>query len=299
MNFLRKLLGKSNPQPPPLPKQPEPKASPPSVRPLRLTVGPSPWAWRDRSHIMGGCRYRFRDLGEEGNLSGVTTVLNERDETILLLDFQIYARFLDDGRVLLWWEEGEKDFKEIAFSSFTFDSLRAIENPVEAAKQMRETKAKTVGLDGITTVRFQCFLEAGRHVIATPEDWKDFEETLVLADHATGSNGYDVMHRALFVFDWIHHQVDVIPQDWFNHGKYDFGYQWVARIARTESGVLIGEGIRLGTFELDESGREVKRWLSQDPFHTILCGLLGQNRRTLEAVITEKIKRRAAITKVK
>lgn len=31
----------------------------------------------------------------------------------------------------------------------------------------------------------------------------------------------------------------------------------------------IGEGIRLGTFELDDSGRQVKRWLNENPFHMI------------------------------
>ena len=265
MSLIRKLFGKSPSEPPPLPVQ---TAGNPS-RPVRLAVGPSPWAWRDRSHIMGGSRYRFRDLGEEDNLSGVTTVINERDQVILLLDFQIYARFLDDGRVLLWWEDGDKDHKEIAFASFAFSDLKPIEDPIVSAKIMREKKQKNSGLDGISIHRFVCFLDAGPHPIEAPPEWKDFEETLVLADHVSGSNGYDVMHRALFVFNWIDSNVTVIPQDWFNNGKYDFGYQWVARMARTESGTLIGEGIRLGTFELDASGREVKQWLSQNPFHMI------------------------------
>lgn len=121
----------------------------------------------------------------------------------------------------------------------------------------------------ISIHRFVCILDPGTHPIDAPPEWKDFEETLVLADHASGSNGYDVMHRALFIFSWIDSNVTVIPQDWFNNGKYDFGNHWVARIARTESGPLIGEGIRLGTFEFDASGREVKQWLSQNPFHMI------------------------------
>jgi hypothetical protein len=234
------LFGKSAAVPPPLPAQ----AKSDAFRPVRLSVGPSPWAWRDRSHVMGGARYRFRDLGDHEKLSGITTVVNERDEIILFLDFQLYARFLDDGRVLLWWEEETQDLKEISFASFTFESLKAIKQPLEVAKQMREQKAKTAGLDGINIVRFECFREAGVHKMDSPVGWKDFEETLVLGDHAPGSNGFNVMHRALFVFDWINQQITVIPQDWFNNGNYDFGYQWIARIARTESGSLIGEGIR-------------------------------------------------------
>jgi len=255
--------------PPPLPHPP--KKKPPALMAvehpiehkntsgmLRLSVGPSPWAWTNRSHIMGGKRYRFRELDQTGNLAGITTVLDELNNVILLLDFQCYARFLDSGRVLLWWEDGEKDAKQITFTDFNFSDLSPITNPVESARQMRSNKSKSFGLDASKSKSFACFLDAGEHPIDSPSAWAEFEETLVLADHAPGSNGYDIMHRAIFVFDWIGKKITVIPQDWFNNGKYDFGYQWITRVARKESGVITGEGVRLGFFELDGTGRNIK-----------------------------------------
>ena len=64
-------------------------------------------------------------------------------------------------------------------------------------------------------------------------------------------------------------QVEVFPQDWFNDGSYDFGYQWITRVNRRVDGSIAGDGIRLGTFELDATNRMIKRWLTSDPFYRI------------------------------
>lgn len=58
----------------------------------------------------------------------------------------------------------------------------------------------------------------------------------------------------------------MIPQDWFNHGDYDFGYQWVTLVAREPGDRIVGEEIRIGAFVLDETGRRVSEWLSVNPF---------------------------------
>lgn len=238
------------------------------LRPIRLAVGPSPWAWRDRSHVMGGQKYRFRGLEADEELAGITKVLNENDEVILLLDFYHYARFLDDGRVLLWWEDARSETKTLCFAAFRFRDLPAIPDPMDAARRMRAEKRDSSGLPGAVEWKVACLREAGDHEIDSPEEWRDFEETLALAAHAR-SEGYPGMHRALFVFDWKDRRLTVLPQDWFNEGNYDFDYQGITRIARTESGEFIGEGVRLGTFVLDESGRRIGRWISENPFHMI------------------------------
>jgi hypothetical protein len=218
---------------------------------------------------MGGKKFRFRELGEGENRSGIVKILNEQDQVVLLLNSHCYARFLDDGRALMWWDEGDKNSRHITFSAFRFDELPPISDPAVAAARMKADDSKSTPIAAAVTRSFECFLEAGKHPIEAPPEWSDFEETLVLSDHAPGGSPSGEAHRALFAFDWIGGQVTVHPLDWFNKGNYDFGYQWVARIARTESNTFVGEGIRMGMFELDESGREVKRWLSQDPFHML------------------------------
>jgi hypothetical protein len=50
--------------------------------------------------------------------------------------------------------------------------------------------------------------------------------------------------------------VDVMPQSWFNHETADLGYEWIARVTRHPSnGHILGDGIRIAPFELDENGR--------------------------------------------
>ena len=80
------------------------------------------------------------------------------------------------------------------------------------------------------------------------------------------SNYHDAMSLRLWIVRPRDGTIDVVPQDWFNHGDYDFGYQWVTRVAREPGGRIVGEGIRIGPFVLNESGRRVAEWLSTNPF---------------------------------
>jgi hypothetical protein len=49
--------------------------------------------------------------------------------------------------------------------------------------------------------------------------------------------------------------VHVLPRYWLVEGPFDLGYQWITGVTRDPStGRIVGEGIRLSVFELDESG---------------------------------------------
>ena len=50
------------------------------------------------------------------------------------------------------------------------------------------------------------------------------------------------------------------PQDWFNKGDADFGYQWITRAIRNPKTNLIeGQGIRISEFILDDTNRQIKK----------------------------------------
>ena len=56
--------------------------------------------------------------------------------------------------------------------------------------------------------------------------------------------------------------LDMLPQDWFNAGDFDRGYQWPTRAARDDkTRRIVGDGIRIEPFVLDESGRRIAAWL--------------------------------------
>lgn len=49
--------------------------------------------------------------------------------------------------------------------------------------------------------------------------------------------------------------IEVLPMDWWNHGDYDYGYEWASKIARDpKTGNVVGEGVRILPFLLDKSG---------------------------------------------
>jgi len=246
-----------------------PSAPPSAPEPIRLSIGPSPWAFVNRSATAGGATYGFRETAaEDSKLAGLTSIQDAQGATLLILNFQCYARILDDGTILLWREAGEKESKRIVFDSFPLSSLQSVSDPLATAAELREKKLGIAPLPASQHWEFSPRLEPRVHTFSLPHNWSRFEETLVLADHAE-SNGYDKMARSIFAFDWRKEQVEVLPQDWFNDGKYDFGYQWITRVARRTDGSIVGDGIRLGRFELDDTCRQVKKWLTQDPFYMI------------------------------
>jgi hypothetical protein len=234
--------------------------------PLTGSIGPSPWAFRNRSFAVGGVTYRFRETTSGGKLDGLTSLQDAEGMTLLILDVYCYARILDDGTVLLWREMGEKAARRIVFDSFPLSSLRQLSDPLATAAKMREEKLSVAPLPISQHWELSPYLEAGLHPVSIPYDWSRFGETLVLADHADVSD-HNKMARAIFAFAWGRRQVEVFPQDWYNTGDYDFGYQWITRVDRRSDGSIVGSGVRLGNFELDETNRQVKNWLSQDLFH--------------------------------
>lgn len=103
-------------------------------------------------------------------------------------------------------------------------------------------------------------LPAGLQSVAVPEELRGVEELLIVSSHP-GANKEEPA-CALLVLRPPAGTVEVLPQKWFTTGKYDVGYQWITRVARDPaSGRIVGEGIRLGKFELNDAGTDVERWL--------------------------------------
>jgi hypothetical protein len=109
-------------------------------------------------------------------------------------------------------------------------------------------------------------VDEGTHAIAPPAAFDNLPEVLVLADYGSEkSDHFDKMYRAIFACDFKARQVTVLPQRWFNEGRYDFGYQWITRVQREPvTGRIVGEGIRLGYFRLDASGTQLAAWVDEE-----------------------------------
>ncbi len=236
-----------------------------SSLPLNTAIGPSPSGFRDNSLSVGGVTYRFKDTASgTSKLFGLTSLQDSKGATLIILERFCYAQILVDGTMLLWRESGERETRRLIFDKVSLAALRPIVDPLTIAAQMRHEKVSISQLPKAERWEFSPYMKPGVHRISISHDWSRFNETLVLADHENFSSD-GKMARAIFAFSWAKSQVEVFPQDWFNTGNYDFGYQGIAHVVRRNDGSIVGEGIRLGRFELDESNRRVRKWLSQDP----------------------------------
>ncbi len=259
--------GPAVPAEPPVIKTPAadepPVIAPPMAKPVRLGIGPSPWTWENRSHTVEGRRYRFRAQEIDGKPSPVIAILNDQDECLLLLGFHSYGRLLDDGTCLLWWRKQGKAGHVLEFRCFRLNSLRAMADREAVARGLLKEGGNVAGLPECDVFVYESAVLAGRHPVVAPASFAKFEETLALGLYQPENPQPGHERHAIFAFDWVGRQVEVIPQDWFNQGSYDFEYAWIARVARLANGKIVGDGVRLGRFELDATGRQIGRWIEQ------------------------------------
>jgi hypothetical protein len=227
------------------------------------TPGPSPWHLRDPAMRIftpeGEWTWEFFDGPTLGGMSRLQSPLGT---TVLLVDFYCYVQPLPDARLLVWFEIGRQDPLRNPGVHFTLIDLRALEalnDSAVIAGEMKEMKQQ-VRFSGGAAIHceFTTTLDPGTHSISAPFEFHDLAETLVLADYGIptrSSNHFDQMYRAIFAFDFEAGRVTVMPQRWFNEGNYDFGYQWIARVQRDpRTGRIVGEGVRIPPFRLDETG---------------------------------------------
>jgi hypothetical protein len=240
--------------------------------------GPSPWSLRPPSARLstaeGEWTWGFYD---EPGLAGLSRLISPYGESVLFLDFSFYVQLLPGDKLLIWHESGRQAQDRsatpgIAFTILTLSALIPFDAPQVKAKDIRTNKTK-IGFQG-GNPRFyvaSTTLSEGTHPISTPPEFSGLPEVLVLADFGPAdmaSNHWDKMCRAIFAFDFKSQAVTVFPQNWFNDGKYDFGYQWISRVQREPAtGQIVGQGVRLGEFRLDSSGTQIQEWLHKDPFY--------------------------------
>lgn len=239
--------------------------------------GPSPWylraPWRQIESAEGKWAWDFYE-GQE--LSGVSRLISPAGQTVLILDFYCYVQPLTEDRLLVWHEAGRSepepsDNPRIVFTILSLPKLVPISDPDSVALEMRKQKLR-IRFDRGEPAMFECptthYEES--FTIDAPEQYQELGEILVLADYGpadTASNHFDTMRRAIFCCDFSTNRATVLPQDWFNKGSYDFGYQWITRVQRDpRSKKIFGEGIRLGSFRLDRSGTKIGKWVRHDAF---------------------------------
>jgi len=199
-------------------------------------------------------------------------------ETITLNDSQqncygvieIYSYILpsDDNQSFLIWSrslEKKIGLQTITLQYYTTDSLIKFDNKDEAIVDTKNRKLP---------FQFNCMPSAefsfnfnpnnSEQKVDFPKELKKFKQVLLITELDNlyfNPNPDNFWHNTTilelqFETGWIFNY----PQDWFNKGNTDFGYQWITRAIRNPKTNLIeGQGIRISDFVLDETGRQLKK----------------------------------------
>ena len=209
-------------------------------------------------------------------LSGIVLLRNSSGNVLMILDYYCYVRPLNAQTLLVWHAKQTRPGSYLCtetteFSILNLNRLKPISDVPKAIKSLKADKCY-VHFDDTEATNFS--LQTGlmtREVGMTfPTELNQIDELLVLGTTAAMQQSGDsqVGHLRLFVLCPKESRVEVYPQDWFNEGNLDYGYQWVTRVARDSiSGKIFGEGIRISQFVLDSSLRQVEHWFSDDPFY--------------------------------
>lgn len=239
--------------------------------------GPSPWYLVSKGPKFDNFETEWMD-GEKFTKSKWTGRQNKNytGKTVFLLDnsvkmifdFQYYVQKIDKTKFLVWYEQTDKKIAtaDLSIHLLIVDilKLQTINQPDEIVTMLNQNNK--VGFIGevVSKLTVKTTLDFGAHKLLAPVEFKNLGEILILAKtNAVGqeSNYWDKMSLSLFILNFKSESLEIIPQDWFNKGSFDFGYQWPTRIKKEEStGDIYGDGIRIGAFRLSKNKKDIEHW---------------------------------------
>ena len=221
---------------------------------LEDAPGPAPWYWRSFPSFRRGGETWSWEVEPKGHV-GEWPALRRRSDgaRCFLPGFYCYAVDAGNGRLLAWRSQ-EGGAVEIALHDV--DRLDHVEIPNDHPRRDRDTYAPGA-LEGFRMPP----LAPGTYEGYSPHTPVELDELLLLTTPA----GPEENDPALAITAWEPRtgRVTVSPQPWFTAATHDLGYEWVTKVARDpESGRVIGAGIRIRAFELEDDATTVRRWLT-------------------------------------
>ena len=180
-------------------------------------------------------------------------------QPVLALGYYARPFCIPNGLLGIWAPR----IHSIAIWAFDPEELKEIEwNRLDG---MQVDRAGTPGHDvlvngnPIAELRAGASLAPGVREFKSHQAFADLDSLLTVADYARSLSD---AHCAIYDFRFSADTMVVYPQEWFNNRDYDIGYQWITRVARhPTSSRFIGDGFRIGTFELSDDGCHLARWL--------------------------------------
>lgn len=227
---------------------------------LDAAPGPSPWYLGGRLGPVLPSGYSWAPAPKDQTTAGVTLLKNLTD-VVMLVDLYNYVAALDSDALLIWHQQhSQNPSAPVVLRAYRYSDLSALNTPVEELCALMRARRLPVLTD--CPPMFECawptIMVDEPIEVQIPEQLKHRDEVLILCYSSAIQPGPEAGHGnlPLMVVTPAHGHIKLYPQDWFNNGQVDLGYQWVTRVARDPrtQGVR-GDGIRISPFLLDETLR--------------------------------------------
>ena len=220
---------------------------------LQKTVGPAPWYWETFPSIRGaaGQSFVWQFHGNQGPLGYLVSLSLSTEPDIPRLALNTYTRpFPMQGSTFgIWCPQG----RYIRMALFDAEQLKPFEFESVAGWFKQSTERIYSATAPIADFEFDGMLPQGTHNVQFPPEFRSIDELQLVSSYPAKAK--EDPHAAVYVAYPHAGLVEVLPQRWFTANDFDIGYQWISRVTRDpETHRLVGEGVRIGGFELTEDG---------------------------------------------
>jgi len=227
-----------------------------ALQAIEAAVGPAPWYWKTFKPMTGSSGrqfvWRLADYGK-----GRTYPFLETDGGELKFVAHTHMRAFPVPPNLLgaWFavlsETPPRGVFKVQVLCFDPEKLPTLSGPARSDARTYFS----AGTTPLSEFSIPIGLRAGDNALDIPHEFHSLEEMLIVSHHA----GDDAKTAIYAVYPRLG-RIEVFPQLWFK--GFQDGYEWIARVTRHPvSRVFVGDGVRIGKFELTEDGCHLSRWI--------------------------------------
>jgi hypothetical protein len=225
--------------------------------------GPSPWYLTPTTRTVKG--FGWRSAGNAAGAAGKTLLIGA-DGPVAILDFYHYVMMLDDSSLLIWHQGQTAVAPTAPVRLFVVqpNELSPLGDDIAFLYEKMKNETIPMILGGNPSAEMSLMTSVATEELTAefPGPLQSVNELLILCK-SSAIDAVSVEERlnlALLVAQPRQSTYRLYPQDWFNLGVWDVGYQWVTRVARhSATGRIHGEGSRIAPFVLDNSLRRLRQ----------------------------------------
>jgi hypothetical protein len=230
---------------------------------LKNAIGPAPWYWETfpRPRGASGKQFEWRFHGKDGELAYLVSLHLPGESITPRMALNTYCRPFAITSDMFGVASPEG--RNLRLTAFDPDSLKAFDFVEIAGWFKNSTERIYAATAPIAEFEIPTTLGEGTHPFEFPEEFKPITELLLVT--STPSTEPENPSAAIFVLYPHAGLIEVLPQRWFTPMKFNIGHQWITRVTRDpESHRIIGDGIRIGSFELTDDGKGLRRWIEEE-----------------------------------